>query len=291
MLTPPRPKSPPLNALKAFETAARLGGFKAAALELNVTPGAVAQHIKTLEAWAGSPLFERKSQGVRLTDLGSEVQADFTEAFDCLGNALARLRGATDPEQIRIAVLPSIAQLWLSSYLPRLRAIQPEVTISITALDSPPNLKREPYDISLFFREPGAACYEHRVCDDSIFPVCSSDIAARLAAPSDLSGVQFLHDAAFREDWHQWLVQVAPDIPVNQAGPTFSLYSLALQEAVNGAGVLIGHEPLVRAGLESGELVAPFAQKVDVSRQLIIETPGPVRAGSLIEQIIKILCN
>ena len=66
-VSPPRPKGPPLNALRAYEAAARLGGFAAAAEELCVTPGAISQHIKTLEDWAGAPLFLRRSHGVRLT--------------------------------------------------------------------------------------------------------------------------------------------------------------------------------------------------------------------------------
>ena len=146
MLTPPRPKSVPLNALRAFEAAARLGGFKAAAIELNVTAGAVAQHIKSLENWAGSPLFERMSQGVGLTDLGREVSSDFQAAFDMLGKATTKLRDIAGPRQIRIAVLPSIAQLWLSHRLPQARSIEADTTISITALDTPPNLGREAYD-------------------------------------------------------------------------------------------------------------------------------------------------
>ncbi|MEM7563629.1 MAG: LysR substrate-binding domain-containing protein [Pseudomonadota bacterium] len=291
MLTPPRPKSPPLNALKAFEAAARLGGFKAAAIELNVTPGAIAQHIKTVETWAGAALFERKSQGVQLTGAGLEVQADFSEAFDALGRAVTKLREASGPTHIRIAVLPSIAQLWLSPLLPRLRALQPDVNISITALDTPPNLSRETYDISLFFREPGTVENERVICGDSIFPVCSTRIAARLGDPSDLSGVLFLHDTAFKEDWNNWLAQAAPEAKINASGPTFSLYSLALQEAINGAGIIIGHEPLVRNALKSGDLVAPFAKKINLSRKLVIETPTVVRDGSLVDQIINILCE
>ena len=80
-VSPLRPQGPPLNALRAFEAAARLGGFAAAAEELCVTPGAVAQHVKTLESWADALLFERRSQGVRLTAIGEHVLADFVSAF------------------------------------------------------------------------------------------------------------------------------------------------------------------------------------------------------------------
>lgn len=123
MQTPLKPKAPPLNALRAFEASARLGGFKAAAAGLSVTPGAVAQHVKTLESWAGAPLFERMSQGVRLTPLGQAVAEDFSLAFDRLGAAVARLRADARPKQVRLAVLPSIAQLWLARRMPRVGAL------------------------------------------------------------------------------------------------------------------------------------------------------------------------
>ena len=84
----PRPKGPPLNALRAFEAAARLGSFSAAGHELCVTPGAVAQHIKSVEAWAGGRLFVRRAQGVALTALGAGILPAFVTAFDHLGEAV-----------------------------------------------------------------------------------------------------------------------------------------------------------------------------------------------------------
>ncbi len=287
MLTPPKPKAPPLNALRAFESAARLGGFKAAAVELAVTPGAVAQHIKTLETWAGAALFERMSQGVRLTTLGKSVVGEFSSAFDQLGAAVIKLRSDAGLHQVRIAVLPSIAQLWLAQRLPQVRAIAAQSTISITALDHPPNLMREPYDISIFFSSDEVSGYCREVCRDRIFPVCAPSLAARLKQPKDLVGELFLHDARWTGHWQHWLSAAAPGLEIDAAGPTFSLYSLALQEAQNGAGVLIGHEPLVRGSLEDGSLVAPFEQVVELPRRLVISTPYPLRAGSLLEKIVQ----
>ena len=96
---PPRPPSPPLTALRAFEAAARLGGFTRAADELCVTPGAVAQQVKQLEAWAGAPLFERRAHGVVLTEAGKVTLPALTEAFDQMGAALQVLRQATSPSR------------------------------------------------------------------------------------------------------------------------------------------------------------------------------------------------
>ncbi|MCP4332605.1 MAG: LysR family transcriptional regulator [Gammaproteobacteria bacterium] len=286
MLTPPRFKAPPLNALRAFESAARLCGFKAAADELAVTPAAVAQHIKTLESWAGAALFERMSQGVRLTTLGNAVVEDFSDAFDQLGEAVIKLRAGSGSRQVRIAVLPSIAQLWLSHRLPGLREIETDTTISITALDRAPNLLREPYDLSIFFIEDGHSEYSVEVCSDIIFPVCAPAIAARLLRPEDLASELFLHDSRWSGDWQLWLSDVVPGLHIDSSGSTFSLYSLALQEAQNGAGILMGHEPLVRSSLADGSLIAPFKQVFELSRKLVVSTPYPLRKGTLLEKIV-----
>jgi len=148
-ISPPRPKSPPLNAMRAFESAARLGGFSKAADELCVTPGAISQHIKSLEEWAGAPLFKRRSQGVMLTELGMETASQFSDAFDALGGAVRSLRSGARQSTINIAALPSVAQLWLSPRLPAIRAALSDLKISITALETPPNLYREMFDISI----------------------------------------------------------------------------------------------------------------------------------------------
>lgn len=268
-VNPPRPKSPHLNALRAFEAAARLGGFAAAADELSVTPGAVSQQIRILEDWVGAPLFRRQSHGVRLTKLGESVAGDFTRAFDLIGDGVHRLRsGAHDPT-IRIAALPSVAQLWLSPRLPAIRRAMPDLTISVTALETPPNLRREMFDISIFIRPADEAT---AIAQDMIFPVCAPELAKSLNSPDDLSGQTLLHDITWREDWAHWLSHAEGPVGAAADGPVFSLYAIALEEARNGAGVLIGHAALVERDLATGTLVAPFEPRVPTGRVLGIET-------------------
>ena len=92
---PRRPKGPPLNAMRAFEAAARHESFVAAADELNVTPGAISQQVKALEGWAGRPLFRRNAQGVALTPEGQSLVEGFTRAFDGLADAARALKADT----------------------------------------------------------------------------------------------------------------------------------------------------------------------------------------------------
>lgn len=274
-VAPPRPKDLPLTALRAFEAAARLGGFAAAALELGVSPGAVTAHVKHLEAALGAPLFIRTPRGVRLTMLGQQALPRFTAAFDALGMAVGDLRAAASPRTVHIATLPAIAQLWLSPRLPALRAVAPDITISITALEHPPNLKRSPYDLSLFFSDDP----QGRIAPDAIFPVCAPALAARLKSPADIAHHPCLSDATWSGDWELWM-QSLPGVPPATQGPSFSLYALAVEECLNGAGLLIGHEPLIARHLDTGRLVAPFPQRVTLERGLRLWSDRPLRPGT-----------
>lgn len=282
-VAPPRPKDLALNALRAFEAAARLGGFAAAAAELGVTPGAVTAHVKALEDRLGAALFARDAKGVQLTPLGARVLPEFTAAFDALGLAVHQLRAEAAPRVVHIATLPALAQLWLSPRLPALRAQMPGVEISITAMEAPPNLKRAPYDLSLFYGDQGRL-----VAEDEIFPVCAPALAARLTAPADLAALPCLIDSAWAGDWALWAAAALPG-GFAPRGPVFSLYALAVEEAANGAGVLMAHGALVAGHLARGTLVAPLPQRVRLAQGLRLWSARALRAGQPVEQVARAL--
>jgi DNA-binding transcriptional LysR family regulator len=284
-VAPPRPKDLPLNALRAFEAALRLGGFAAAAQELGVTPGAVTAHVKALEAAVGAPLFHRTARGVVPAPLSTRVLAEFTTAFDALGQAVQSLRVEAAPQVVHIATLPAIAQLWLSPRLPDLRAVAPEISVSITALEQPPNLKRMPYDLCLFYAGSGGI----DLGADIIFPVCAPNLAGELTAPQDLARMPCLGDSTWSEDWGQWAAVAMQGQTSPPRGPVYSLYALAVEEAVNGAGVLIGHSALVARHLAAGTLVAPFAQRVSLSRSLRLWTARPGRQRGAVDRVMQVL--
>jgi len=288
-IVPPRPKGPPLNALRAFESAARLGGFTKAADELCVTPGAITQHIKTLETWAGAPLFDRQPQGVQLSPLGHKIAAEFSAAFDSLGQAVQALRTEAAPQLVQIAALPSIAQLWLSPRLPAIRKALPEVTLSITAMETPPNMLRDPFDLTIFFSDEPSGGSLFSLGTDVIFPVCAPDVAEGLQHVKDLAKYAMIGDASWADDWQLWLRAEHPKLSVSVKGPTYSLYSLAVDEAVNGAGVLMGHETLVRSHLKAGRLVAPFSGKVSLERSLSLALAHRPKPGSTISRLCDML--
>lgn len=282
-VSPPPLTRLPLNALRAFEAAARTGAFTLAAAELGVSPGAVTAHVKALEERLGAPLFERQARGVRLTALGLAAAGELTGAFDALAGAEARLRALALPREVHVATLPAIAQLWLSPRLPALRAAAPEISVSITALEAAPNLKRSLHDLSLFPAESGGRL----VAGDELFPVCSPTLAERLSRVEDLGQLPCLSDSAWARDWEVWLQAVGAKVAVR--GPVFSLYALAVEEAVNGAGVLMGHGPLVAAQLERGALVAPFPQRVPLAAGFRLWSARAMERGSAVARVAAFL--
>lgn len=270
---PPRPRLPSLNALRAFEAAARLESFAKAADEIGVTAGAVTQQIRQLEATLGFAVFRRLPQGVALTEAAREALPRLTRGFDMLGQAVQALREAQPHRPLAIAALPCIAQLWLSPRLPALQAAFPDLQISIAAMEEPPDPQRDPYDLSLFYRESPPAGGGLQLDADTILPVCAPSLAARLSSPADLAAQTLLHDAVWRSDWARWLAFVTPGSKVDSSrGPAFSLYSLALDACLSGSGVLMGRISLVDPHLVAGRLVAPFPQGMPTPDRLSLTT-------------------
>ena len=280
---------PPLNALRAFESVARLGSFVGAADEICVTPAAISQQIKSLETWLGLVVFDRHAQGVTLTDAGRQAAPDLTRAFDLMTSSVFSLMRTAKPERVRFATLPSIAHFWLSPRLSALRKSIPNLEISVTTRQTPPNLKREPFDFSLFLEEPGKEVSSLCIAEDEIFPVCTPEIAERLKTPSDLMSEMLLSDETWFNDWNVWSTNFQSDLQLDAPGSVFSLFGLALEEAKNGAGILIAHSFLVEDHLQRGELVAPFPDRVKLKEKLFLEVGQKAEGDPLINQIVDTL--
>ncbi|WP_164712178.1 LysR family transcriptional regulator [Methylobacterium currus] len=275
-----RAAPPSLNALRAFEAAARHGGYVAAAEELHVTPAAIGAQVKGLEAWLGRPLFHRRPNGLCLTQEGRAVLPSLTMAFDALNHAVRVMRGVGRPRSLTLAALPCIAQLWLAPRLPALQATF-DLDVAILTRDDPPDYLRERVDLGLYFGEAPAGCASVVLAPDDLFPVCAPALAAALRHPRDLSGTTLLHDSVWREDWPRWLGRHGAGAlrPAREAA--FSLYGIALDAALAGHGVLIGHSALVGEALAAGRLVAPFGDRVVAGAPLRLDMPEGGEAARL----------
>ncbi|WP_334195258.1 LysR family transcriptional regulator [Pararhodobacter sp.] len=258
----------PLGALRVFEAALKAGGFATAGEALGLSPGAVAAQVRRVEDWAGRPLFTRHARGV--TPLAEPLAV-----LPGLSRALSRFDAlAIGAATVRIAALPAVAQLWLMPRLPALRAALPGVAVSVTALERPPEAKRAPYDLAIFFAESGGRL----LAEDALIPVCAPALAPGLRMPADLARLPCLGDSTWSGDWRHWASVVMPGRPVPR-GVDHSLYALAVAEAMAGAGVLMGHTALLAGALADGRLVAPLGPAVPVPRGLRLTRLRPLPRG------------
>ena len=257
---PPRPRLPPLTALRAFEAAGRLGGFASAALELGVTPGAVTAHLKTLEAALGVTLFERHRRGVSLTDVGARVLPEFTDAFAALTTAVHHLEAEATPGLVRIATTPDLAQLWLSPRLSALRAQGLQIVpIPVETIEAARGLA----DLALQFTASKTATVP-------LVAVAAPPIARELRTLEGLDPARCLSLSGPLGDWGLWLTAGGnPDLVPR--GPVFVQAALALEEAANGAGILVIARPLAEAALLAGRVALVLGVLADSGQALIME--------------------
>jgi LysR family glycine cleavage system transcriptional activator len=266
-LQPPMPRLPSLAAVRAFEVAARCGSFALAAAELHVTAAAVAVQVKAFESWVGQPLFERLAQGVRLNAQGKDLLPLATEALQQWNAQLLRLHASVSADSssaLQVAALPALAQLVL---MPRLSALQrdiPALRLSVVAMDSVPSFARQGFQLGLFYAaKPRAGAHSSTrvaLASDHLLPVCTPVLAESLRgrAATALRGCTLLRDTTWRQDWPLWAnshgLRIGAGMPFND----FSLYSMAVQAALAGQGVLMGRMALVDALLRTGQLAAPW---------------------------------
>ena len=258
---------PPLNALRAFEAAARHLSFSKAAAELHVTPAAISHQVKSLEAHLGLPLFRRLNKAVLLTEAGQRCLTGVREGFDRLAEAVERVRteGAGGP--LTVTVSPSFAGKWLVPRLDRFRQAHPDIEVRIDASAECVDFTRDEVDIGIRYgtgRYPGLRV--DRLMDDRVVPACSPRLLESphpLRTPEDLRWHTLLHvDWTMRDatwpDWRMWLLAAGVrDIDPNR-GPKFSQSSMAIQMAIEGHGVTLVEEVLVADDVAAGRLVKPF---------------------------------
>lgn len=252
---------PPLNAMRAFEAAARQLSFTRAADELNVTQAAISHQVKALEEWLGVKLFRRLNRALLLTDAGQAYLPPLREAFDRLAGATERLRADDSRGVLTITTLPSIAARWLVPRLGRFRVAHPDIDLRIDASQHLTDFAREGVDVALRYgRGEWDGMRAERLMTEDFFPVCSPrllDGDPPLRRPKDLRHHTLLHDDN-RDDWTAWFLAagIAGGDPARGTGFTDS--SLVLQAAAAGQGVALGRGALAAADLAAGRLVRPF---------------------------------
>ncbi len=260
---------PPLNALRAFEAAARYLSFTKAAEELNVTQAAISHQVKALEEILGLSLFRRFNRRLMLTDAGQSYLPALSEAFDQLDLATRRLRIVDQSGPLKVTVASSFAAKWLLPRLPAFSARHPDIDVMVGASDSIVDLTRDDFDMGVRFglgHYPGLKV--DLLFDDEVFPVCSPKLLEGphpLRAPADLEHHPLLHDnvgASELPDWPHWFAASGTPAKNLGRGPRYSHSSLVIQAAIDAQGVGLMRSSLVSLDLEAGRLVRPFGPSI-----------------------------
>ena len=252
---------PPLNALRAFEAAARTGSFTLAAQELDVSQSAVSHQVSHLEEFLGVKLFERHARHVKLTREGTEYSLAMGTAFELIERETHRLSRSGRPS-LRIKAFPTFTIRWLLPRLGSFHAQHPDIDVQITTSMAPAELSHEDVDLTLEHqkgRQPGVR-YDH-LFDVELLPVCSQLLLQGpppIEAPEDLLRHVLLHGLNRLNDWKIWLEANGRKAPLLARGLRFGNSHLVYQAAANGIGVAIGQPRFVEDDIATGRLVAPF---------------------------------
>ncbi|PCK83210.1 LysR family transcriptional regulator [Rhizobium sophoriradicis] len=242
---------PPLNALRAFEASGRRLNFRAAAEELGVTQGAIAQQVRALEDQLGLRLFQRQPRGLALTSQGAAYLSDVTRAFDMLGEATGRLFAR--PETVTISVTPTVAAKLLIPRLAEFYSALPDVDLRTVATEALADFDRDQVDIAVRLTGQAfpAALEARLLFRQELVPVASPHLVKGLTLPlsrEELCKLPLLHDSHDR--WGMFLA-IREKLP----SAAFNHTTLALDAALAGQGVVLACRAFVMADLEAGRLV------------------------------------
>jgi len=276
-----RRRLPPLNALRAFEAAARHLNFSRAADELAVTPGAVSQQIQNLEDYVGAALFKRTPKGLLLTDAAQTALPALREAFDRLAEAASLLTAAVDGRRLTVSVAPSFAAKWLVPRLGLFEAAHPQVDVWLSADMEVVDFALGEIDLAIRYgagRYPGLEVV--KLMSETVIAVASPDYleASPIHAPADLANHVLLHDGSpdaddSCPDWSMWLAARGVKGVDGARGPRFNQSSLVIEAAAAGRGVALAKRALAQADLDAGRLVAPLQDATAVDFAYFVVHP------------------
>jgi LysR family transcriptional regulator, glycine cleavage system transcriptional activator len=257
---------PFMNGVRAFEAAARHGGFARAAEELHVTAPAVSRMVKLLEERLGVPLFHRRPNGLELTRAGQTYSDGLAPILDTLESLTTRVAVTGGARPLTVGVGPTFAIRWLIPRLADFRAEAPKIDVHITTGGVAAPFS-ENWSCGIILGDgkwPGLTAEPLFAAD--LLPVCAPRLAARLQRPSDLVSQSLIRVQHAPDDWPRWLSATGFEAPATY-GPEFEFYGQALQAALDGLGVAMGIRPYVDDDINAGRLVAPFSHSIPKGSQ------------------------
>lgn len=270
-------KLPPLNSVKAFEAAARLGSFVSAAAELGVTSVAIGQQVRNLETYFGKQLFSRHGNRIVLTDAGQSIYPQTSRALGELSEMSARIQERDQQALLVVSAPSSVADLWLPSKLVNFFACFPQMAIDIRVDEDPVDLAKLAIDIRISygnFQYP--ELQKTPLFHDEVTPLCTPEFMVRHGINgTDLTKI---HESAFihthwgpsyvsHPTWSDWFAQLGIERhPHPSRGRRVGLSSLALSMARMGLGIALGQKKLALKDLEAGRLVCLSQESIQLGQ-------------------------
>jgi LysR family transcriptional regulator, glycine cleavage system transcriptional activator len=272
---------PPLNALKAFEAAARHESFTRAAEELFVTQGAVSQQVKALEAELGLKLFSRERQRLVITEAGRDYLAVVRDALDRIAIGTERLVQRQASGVLTISTSPDFAAKWLVHRFGKFAETHADIDLRISATMHHVDFAQEDVDLAVRHGNGNWAGLDAvRLTTEELFPVCSPKLVAgrrRPAKPADLLKLPLLHLDS-RADWTKWFEAAGTADTERSHGPIMNRASMVIDAAVDGHGVALARTTLAAWDLINRRLVRPFDLTLRLSKTYWIVCPKATAA-------------
>lgn len=248
---------PPLNALRGFEAAARLGSFHKAAEELHLTQSAISQQIRSLEGFLEQPLFFRSGRSVALTDAGHDLLSTTQALLQQLAVGIRRLEQYRKPNQLVVNTTPAFARHWLVPRLGEFHRLHPEIDLWLFTSDEVPDMASQTIDIAV--RDDLSAqaeCSFHVLLEDRLYPACHPRL---LGTPA---GERTTLHGEREMDWSHWQVQGGADVGQHSQGLNFSDPGLLLDAACQGLGIALVSRLLASRARRDGLLQALVEQTI-----------------------------
>lgn len=258
----------PLNALRAFEVAARYQSISRASEELCVTQAAVSQQIAQLEDRLGVALFTRHHRKIELTDQGRSLAVVLQQSFEQIQSAVRSIKRSKQNRVLKLVLYPTLATRWLLPKLARFHSEYPDFDVQVTTSMQRVDFVNDDVDFSILYGDQIPADVESTpIISEVLLPVCSPRLLGGKPMDfADLAKYTLIHSTNRLTDWSQWLEHCG--VALDRKGGEMFLGNsyLAYQAAIDGLGMAMAQQALVQQDLVDGRLVAPFPQRFHTKR-------------------------
>lgn len=261
---------PPMNTLRLFEAAARLGSFKQAAEEVHVTPSAVSHGLRTLEHWLGAELFLRDARGLTLTQAGEVYASEVHHALTILASATEVFPGRRKATgALSVSVAPTFANRWLLPRLPKFTERYPDISITIDTARRHVDFLTDGFDLAIRMAtssRPTESWTE--LVAESFVPVCSPGLARKHAFNDEIRLIErapLIHVTAASEDWAAWFQAKGMTAISGSRAINVDTIQLAAEAAIQGLGIAIGRRPVMNGYIDAGDLIEIAGPPISVA--------------------------